>query len=701
MIYYDEQNRQFTLQTTNSSYVFMGDSNLKSLYWGGPVSPEDCTFLNQSIYYSPYDLDISMEKREFPVADGQNFLEPCLQAHSNGIRAGQFVFDSYQIEEGIEFQRLKISLKETNLHLELDLIYDVYEKHDVISRKAVLKNEGENSVYVRRMFSGALHPPKRDKLIFRYLSGKWAAENQISDQELKQGNFTIQSKFGTTGHCFNPAFAIHENATEETGEVWFGLLAYSGSWKISVEKTAFGTVTVLGGRNDFDAGFTLEPGTQLKSPKFLCGYTDQGFGGMSRKLHSLEKKYFSITSQPRRIIYNSWEATTFNVNAENQKRLAQKASALGIELFVMDDGWFGQRNSDCAGLGDWYVNREKFPNGLEELINYVNELGMDFGLWVEPESVNPDSELFRAHPDWVYRQEGVAPITMRNQYTLNLSLPQVKEYIKSFLSNLLKTYRITFLKWDMNRYYTDLGCITDQSAGHVAGLYEIWDWLRREFPNVELEDCSGGGGRCDLGMLSRAHQCWTSDNTDPFERLFIQEGYSYFYPPNMMMCWVTDTAKSLNRIGRCRIAYQFHSAMCGGLGIGTNISELSAEEIKEYRRFISLYKEVRPVIQNGSLYRLLSPREGNISAVQYNAQDQSEAVIFAFLHSQTFVGILPFEGTRSPNEYLLRLKGLEPSAIYEINGEKRLSGKTLMNLGLPLYLANDFDSAMYRLKKIK
>ena len=702
MIEYQKEQKLIAIHTKNSSYLFTADSALKSLHWGGSVRPEDCAFLAEKMYYSPLDPDLSLELTEFPIGDGQQFAAPCLQARREARRANRFEFTGCRIEEEKDgVQQMELRLTEPGLNLTLRLCYEVYAEYDMIGRKAVLENCGRETVLVRRLFAGAVHPPRRGSYSLRYLSGAWAAENQITDTPLTNGLFTLESRLGTTGHRFNPAFALSQHADEEQGEVWFGLLGCTGSWKLEFEKTAFGAVSVLGGRNDFEGETALLPGSSLETPLLLCGYTQHGFGGMSRQLHSVERSHFAVTQKPRRVLFNSWASTHFDVNAQNQMALADKAAAIGTELFVVDDGWFGARNSDQAGLGDWYVNREKFPNGLEELIAYVNRLGMDFGLWVEPEAINPDSDLYRAHPDWIYRQDGIEPRVIRNQYLLNIALPPVKAFILEMLRDLLTRYPITFLKWDMNSCLTDLDCRFDQSAAHEQALYEIWDTLAREFPDVELENCSGGGGRCDLGLLSRSHQCWVSDNSDPFERLLIQEGFTNFYPPSQMSCWVTDLSKKTGRAGRAGLAYRFHASMCGALGIGADITKLSEDELAAFRSFIEQYKTLRPIIQQGLLYRLRSPRKNAIGALQYNSPDKSEAVVFAFLHSQAMEGLVQADDCRSPEEKLLRLADLCPKGIYQVEGGKAMRGDTLMHLGYPINLRNDFDSCLLHLKRIK
>jgi alpha-galactosidase len=376
--------------------------------------------------------------------------------------------------------------------------------------------------------------------------------------------------------------------------------------------------------------------------------------------------------------------------------LAEKAAKMGIELFVVDDGWFGQRNHDRAGLGDWFVNQEKFPNGLNELISKVNSLGMEFGIWVEPESVNPDSDLYRQHSDWVYHFPTRGRTQLRNQLLLNISKPEVKSFIIDFMTKLLSNHSIKFIKWDMNRTMTEPG-MQDHPLHrqkeiwirHVQSLYEIWAKLRERFPHVEFETCAGGGSRIDLGILRYADQAWPSDNTDAFDRLSIQEGFAYVYPPKVMTCWVTESPSGMNR-RKLSLQYRFHSAMMGALGVGVNLNEWSEEQIQQSASFIQQYKEIRPLVQFGRHYRLQALKKKGVAAVQYVSENGSESVVFAFLHSQQLGEALP----------RLCLQGLQPDRTYLIDQlPGAWSGKALLNIGLELPLRGDFDSLIYRIRE--
>jgi alpha-galactosidase len=553
-----------------------------------------------------------------------------------------------------------------------------------------------------------------------YLTGRWAGEWTLTQEPLRAGARVIESRRGSTGHQANPWFAIQagDQSDENSGDVWFGALAWSGSWRITVERDQLDGVRVTGGFNPFDFGYVLQPGQALESPVFYGGYSAHGIGGASRILHRYEIGHVlphrvgegeNAAPKPRPVIYNSWEATEFRVSEQGQIAMAEKAAALGVDRFVMDDGWFGQRKDDHAGLGDWYVNPQKFPNGLRPLIDKVHALGMDFGIWVEPEMVNPDSDLYRAHPDWVLNFPGRPRSEQRNQLVLNLARPDVRDYILGFLDKLLTGNDIAFLKWDYNRNWSEPGWdqlpAAEQKKVYVEftrNLYAILAELKKRHPKVELESCSGGGGRVDLGILKYADEVWPSDNTDPFDRLMQQDGFTYAYTPQIMMAWVTDSPHNLE--GQRRVTslqYRMLSSMQGSLGIGANITKWNDEEMATAKRLIASYHQVQATIVQGDLYRLISPRNGSeFSATQTVNRDKSQSVVFAFIHSTQ-------EGRGFPR---LKLQGLDPRGNYALTAIEgaaakgtpaTASGAWWMNHGLEMSedFKGDFQAAAFRLDR--
>ena len=692
-----KQNNLFNIETKNSSYVIHYSNCLQNLYWGEKIHGEDLTYFVKERGHSSFDPNLNLERDEYSFWNGYSLLESCLKINYPEIRKLDMIFLEHSIETvNKDLDRLTFRFKNSYSELYVTLIYDVYAEYDIICRHAEIRNEGED-VILENLKSASVSVPKLERYRVRYLTGKWAAESQIKDQYLTTGAFTIQSRSGNTGPHYNPSFALDDGTADETkGDVWFGLLGYSNNWQITFEKTIYNNVKITGGISNFDFSYTLKKGETIRTPVMTFGYSSGGYGEMSRKLHAFEVDHIFPKHKLGRVLYNSWEATEFDVRVESQKELAKKAAQIGVELFVIDDGWFGERHNDRAGLGDWYVNKEKFPNGLSELIDYVKQLGMDFGIWVEPEAVNPDSDLYRAHPDWIYRFKNQEPVQMRNQYTLNISKKEVKEFILAFMTDLLSKHKdITFIKWDMNKPLTDVSMgntAQDKELWykHAQALYEIWGILRKKFPYVDFEVCSGGGARIDLGILRYADQCWPSDNTDAYERLFIQEGFSYFYAPRIMTAWVTDASSNNPKKYERPYNYRFYSSMMGVLGIGADISKLSDEVLKEFKKYISLYKEIRETVQYGKQYRLSSVRESPLHAVEYVSRDDSEVVAFAFRQGYQF-------GKNMPN---LKLRGLDPDALYQCEGEdKLLHGSTLMKVGVETGLWGDFDSRFLRIKR--
>jgi alpha-galactosidase len=607
----------------------------------------------------------------------------------------------------VDHENLDITLKDIRDDIQVTLHYRVYPDYGIIRRSATVSNGTHSTLTVNSAQSATWYVPRGEGYRLSYLTGRWAAETQLNREPIHEGMKVMESRKGHTSHNFNPWFAIDTGgAGEEHGNVWFGALAWSGNWRITVEQTPYRQVRVTGGFNTFDFAYRLKPGETLETPEFFAGFSALGFGGASRQLHRFEREKIlpdGLNSRLRPVLYNSWEATNFNVNEAGQKLLAEKASKLGVELFVVDDGWFGKRNNDRAGLGDWFVNPQKFPQGLKPLIDYVNQLGMDFGLWVEPEMINVDSDLYRSHPDWVMNFPGRPRSELRNQLILNLARDDVKEYIFGVLDKLASDYNIRYFKWDMNRAFSEPGWpeagATDQQAlwvKYVQNLYQIMDRLRARHPKLEIESCSGGGGRVDLGILQRVDEVWPSDNTEAFDRLRIQEGFSQVYGPKIMSAWVTDVPNMNTR--STPLQFRFLVAMQGALGIGANLNRWSADDFAAAAKLIALYKRIRSTVQMGDLHRLFSPRTGDVTANEYVSADGKQAVLFVFRHSQEY-------NTPVPAIYL---RGLDERTIYQIESvddklmekQPQLSGAYLMRAGLNVVLRGDFDSTAIVLRRI-
>jgi len=709
--------QMFRLDGGDVTYVFGVNERgeLQALYWGGKLAPGNKFPAARSLpEMASFDPPMTTTPQEYAAWGAGLYTEPALKiTFADGNRDLVLHYVSSKSTGG----SYEVLTKDISREIYVTLRYAIDAESGILARSAVIENRDKAAIVVEQAAAAQWTlPPSRYTL--SYLTGRWGAEWTLNQEPIQGGSRVIESRRGSTGHQANPWFAISRDdsqksngplsAGEEHGEVWFGALAWSGSWRFTIEKTQLDSVRVTGGFNPFDFGYKLNPGEKLETPIFYGGYSNHGLGGASRLLHKFELQHIlpqSPNPKPRPVIYNSWEATEFRVNEAGQEALAEKAATLGIDRFVMDDGWFGQRKDDHAGLGDWYVNKEKFPNGLKPLIDKVHSLKMDFGLWVEPEMINPDSDLYRKHPDWVLNFPGRPRSESRNQLVLNLARPDVRDYVLGFLDKLLTENDIAFLKWDYNRNWSEPGWdavpVDEQKKVYVEfvrNIYWVLAELRKRHPKIEIESCSGGGGRVDLGILRYTDEVWPSDNTDPFDRLSMQDGFTYAYTPQIMMAWVTASPHWQN--GRnTTLTYRMLSSMQGSLGIGDNLNKWTAEDFATAKRLISAYHEVQKTITQGDLYRLVSPRDDSeFSSTQTVSPDKSQSVVFAFT-------VATKQGRLFP---LLQLQGLDPTAKYKLTAiegkaipgtPESASGDWWLNHGINLDLKGDYQAAMFRLDR--
>ncbi len=692
------------LETEHTAYV-VGVNTAGALvqaYWGQRLpDPGDYPTPPDAIFHASFTGPGHMWPEEYAGLSGLKYVEPALKVtFADGVR--DLVFQL--VGGAVEGDTLVLTLRDAHYPLTVALHYRVHAAHDLIERRAVVRNDGA-PLTIERAFSAQWQMPIGRAYRLSYLSGRWIDEFQLHRQPLTPGVFVRESRRLTTSHHASPWFALDDHATETHGEVWFGALAWSGNWKLAAEVTDFGRTRLSLGVNDWDFALRLGSGDSFTTPASLGGYTRAGFGAASRALHAYTRDcVLPHGRNPHKVLYNSWEATTFNVDVDSQSRLAELAAELGAELFVMDDGWFQGRNSDDAGLGDWWPDPKKFPDGLAPLIARVNALGMDFGLWLEPEMVSPNSDLYRAHPDWVIHFPTRARTESRNQLILNLARGDVQDYLIAVLDKLLGDHNITFIKWDMNRNVSEPGW---PEAGdrqrelwvrYVEGLYRVWGTLRERHPNVVWQSCSGGGGRADLGILRLADQVWISDNTDALSRLHIQHGYSQMLPADTMEAWVTDV-----NAGRISLDFRFHVSMQGVLGIGGNLNHWTPAERSRAAKHVALYKEIRPIVQNGELYRLIGPNDGSpYVATQYVGADRRESVLFVFrrIGGGADAMLDGYHAIDPRQPAALQLQGLDPTARYKITGQGAArSGLAWMRAGLTVTLGHQ-ESKVLRIKQV-
>ncbi|MGW6400320.1 alpha-galactosidase [Streptomyces sp. NPDC055134] len=683
-VYFDEPSRTFLLTTPNSSYALRigADDSPRHVHWGAPLTLDQVAAL--PTHDGLTSSFASTGGEELAVEGGARFGAPSLLVrYSDGTRGIEWAYEGHEIDGG----HLHVRLRDRHYPLGCTLHYAVHPDSDIVERSLTLRHLGtaetaDEPVEILRCDAASWSVPAASGVRLSHTVGEWSGETQLRRTEAPYAETLFTSRRGVSGHYGNPWLMVDGgDADEGHGEVWSMVLAWSGSWRITAQRDhTGGPFTVTGGAGHDGLTWRLKAGESHRTPVFAGQFSRGGFGATSRGWHRYASAHvLPRPDEERPVVYNSWEATGWDVTLEGQRSLAERAAGLGVELFVVDDGWFGGRTSDRAGLGDWHPNPERFPHGLGPLVNEIRRLGMRFGLWVEPEMTNPDSDLYREHPEWVLHMPHRRRTELRHQLVLNFARTDVTEWAFKWLDRLVSTYAIDFLKWDMNRAFTEAGWPGHPDAerlwtDHTRGVYSVLDRLRSAHPGLRIEGCAGGGGRADLGMLARTDQTWISDNTDADDRIAIQQGYSQVYPARTMSTWVTDSPNP--HTGRTTpLPYRFHVAMAGALGIGGDLSRWTGAELAEARDLVALYKEIRPVVQLGVQYRLTD-------AVQYRAGDR--VVVIAWGQDRD-----------------LRLTGLSPAAVYvdESTGAEH-AGANLLSHGLPLRLPRtDRPSTVIRLTR--
>lgn len=689
--------RSWILETANTGYALgiNKEGLLAHSYWGSRLPRlEDYPSPPVGKKWASFNNAAHLTPEEYATSYGMKFTQPGIMVHfMDGVRDLRVRFDSFEEKKGL-IPELCLHFLEEKYPVHLSLHYRIFETEDLIERWVSISNYGDEPIEITRILSASWNLPFGDHYWLSHLTGRWNDEMHCNRELLTQGIKVLESRRLTTSHHHNPWFAIDEgHASDDQGKVWFGVLAWSGNWKIEAEVTDFASTRVHIGLNDWDFVWQLKKGETFTTPPALAGFTQDGFGSASRKLHDHVRNHLIPHGQNiHPVLYNSWEATAFDFNETSQTKLAEIAAEIGVEMFVVDDGWFHGRKDDTAGLGDWWPDEKKFPNGLAPLIRRVNELGMEFGLWIEPEMVNPNSELYRSHPGWVIHFPNRPRSESRNQLILNLARTDVREYLFNTIDHLLTENNIRFIKWDMNRNVSEPGWPDAPGnpreiwVRYVDGLYELWGKLRSKHPFVIWQSCSGGGGRADFGILRFSDQIWVSDNTNATARLSIQDGFLQLFPAITMESWVTDADKDL-----LPLEFRFTVSMCGSLGIGADLSHWNEEEREVAAKHIAKYKKIRHIVQFGDQYRLMPAQKGGLSAIQYLSKDKGEGLVFLF---RTY---LP-DPVNLPR---VHLRGLEPTAIYSVEGEPQpRSGKAWIETGLQFDL-NNFQSSMRYFQKIE
>ncbi len=704
MIYFDNSKKQFTLTTENTKYVFHieNDKFLIHDFYGDINTPESDYFKSEYHSFTPYrqdarfvgwkpDYSLGESLLEFSFFDSGDFRPSSLKLKGkNGSSSTLFVYKNHEVLKdkpkisGIPIAKkygksesLAIYLYDEITDCDLTLYYNVYPEFDIITRHFSLKNNGEKSVKIEKAMSLCLDIKGCDfDLISLY--GGHNNERNLQRAPLFNGNMSIASRRGASSHQHNPFIALAgKNTDEEKGEIYAFNLIYSGCFLDEIEVSE-GEITRVGiGLGEENFAFTLEKAEEFYSPEAVMLYSKNGLGDMSRKMHSFVRSAImpKEKSAKRPVVINTWEACYFDIDEQKLLEFAEKGVALGMDTLVMDDGWFGKRNDDKRALGDWYENKEKFPKGLKSFAERVKATGINFGIWIEPEMINPDSDLFRAHPDWCIEVKGREPSLSRNQLVIDMCNPEVVEYLKQSFKKTFKDVPIDYIKWDFNRHLSEVGSNylpeDKQDEAHFRfylGVYELYNWLISEYPNVFLENCSGGGGRYDLAMMSFSPQIWCSDNTNAVARNKIQYGTSLAYPSAEMSCHVSnpengdDTLRSLK--------YKYDVALGGVLGYELNIVTAREDILEKIPEQIKFYRSVEDLVKHGDLYRLISPfQDKNETAAYYYTNSSADKILLSFLQSKG-----------STDSYTLKICVADENAGYRDSVTDTVySGKALKN----------------------
>ena len=727
-IIFNKENRLFHIKSKKTSYVMrvLETGHLINLYWGRKINSNKIDYVVKKRPCGSFlaDLDnvdalhLEIIPQEYPSYGNPDLRSPAVQIKlANGTTVTDFRYYSHEIYNGKkalqglpatyvenedEAETLEITLKDELAGLRVILSYTVFKNYDVITRSCKIVNDSKEEVDVLRALSANVDFRHSDFDLIQ-LSGSWARERHIIRTPLRNGGQCVESRRGASSHAQNPFIAlVSKDTTEDKGEVYGFNLVYSGNFLANVEVDMHSNARAQIGINPFDFAWNLEAGDEFQTPEAVMVYSPNGLTGMSHIYHDLYRERLcrgTHRDKERPILINNWEATYFDFNNEKIKDIAKESSNLGIELFVLDDGWFGERNNDDCSLGDWFVNEEKLKGGLSSLVKDINEMGMQFGLWFEPEMISPKSKLYEEHPDWCIHIEGRVRSEARKQLILDLSREEVCDAVIEMLTNVLKSAPISYVKWDMNRNMTEIGSPAwpakkqkEVAHRYMLGLYKILENITTNFPNILFESCSGGGGRFDGGMLYYMPQTWTSDDTDAIERLKIQEGTSLVYPVSTMGSHVSAVPNhQVHRI--TPLHTRGVVAMAGSFGYELDITKMTDEEKEEVKSQVEFYKNIRKTIQFGDLYRLKSAFDSNEAAWMNISKDGNNLVV-SYVKKYAEANVLPKR---------LKLKALDENSLYEISETGEVfGGDELMYIGLEIgELNGDYQARSWTLRRIQ
>lgn len=728
-IRYDKETNVFQLNTPNTSYILgLVDKEkfVGHIYYGKKLGEDDFTYLMRT-GENPFVPSENGRDRnsfldsfpmEYPGSGVGDYREGAIGVRSIQGQEGVLpLYRSHKIYPGKpqlpglpatwggekDCDTLELTLADQVLGLEITLLYTVFSGLDAITRSVQVKNNGKDTVYLTKVMSAAFDMDNEKEFEMLTLHGSWARERRIQRKPIGYGKQSCGSIRGESSHQEHPFLALVEKgADQKQGEVYAMNFVYSGNFLAQAEQNQFDSVRVMMGIHPENFCWELKTGETFQAPEAVLVYSDQGLGRMTRTFHDLYRNHLirgEYKDKKRPILINNWEATYFEFNTEKLLDIAKEASKLGIEMLVMDDGWFGYRNDDNTSLGDWEVNETKIQGGLKHLVEEVNKLGMKFGIWFEPEMISPDSNLFREHPDWAIQIKDRTPSLARNQLVLDLSRSEIVDYIYEKVAGILRSANIEYVKWDMNRQLSDLGSCGlpperqgELSHRYMLAVYEMQDRLTKEFPHLLLENCSGGGARFDAGMLYYSPQIWCSDDTDAVERLSIQEGTAMIYPLSSMGAHVSDCPN--HTVGRVTpFETRGYAALAGTFGYELDVTKIPEKDRDMIPAQIEMYHKYNDLVRTGDYYRIASYQENHMyDCYEVVSKDKTQALV-------TFIQVL---GRANCHSRRIHLEGLQENMRYQIEGESRTYlGSTLMYGGLQIEnLWGDFQGKLIYLKAV-
>ena len=721
MILFNKENRTFYLETEKTSYIMriLENNVLCHCYYGSKIASDDMQYYNLFKFLdfaSVFPVEgkhasFDALPQECPTSGRGDYRAPAVVLENElGRKVNALTYKNHQILGGKpsfsempqldasekDCETLKIILEDSVNGFEVVLYYSVFAKENVIARRTEIKNTSDKKLKILNAASLCLDMELKGFDMIT-LEGAWGRERHIERYPLHHGMASVESRRGASSHQLNPfAALVTKNTDEDYGEVYAATLIYSGDFKISAEKDHYGNTRFLAGLNPETFSWELKAEERFVTPEALLVYSKEGLGGMSKAFHAVCRNYLGKSADKNikhPIVINNWEAMYFDITEEKLFQFIQECKGLGIDTMVLDDGWFGHRTCDDSSLGDWFVDKNRFPGGLYNVVKCCKDNGMKFGIWFEPEMISEDSELFKAHPDWCIHAEGFKPVEARNQLVLDMSRKEVCDAIYEQVAAILTEYDISYVKWDMNRHITDNGSAWlspnrqgEHAHRYILGVYYLMDRLTKQFPKVFFEGCSGGGGRFDFGILYYMPQIWTSDDSDAVERLKIQYGTSLVYPPSSMVAHVSACPN--HQTGRITpFKTRGDVAQICNFGYELNVGSLTEEEKEMIKEQTAKHRELEELVGEGDLYRIHNPFEGNTCAWQLVSKDKMKSyVVFVRVNAE-------------PNykpEYL-RVKGLDADKTYTV---KQLGitvkGSTLMNAGIPILIGTqDYKSLTF------